>query len=85
RRYVDGLRPFRPGEFGSGPSSPSAAHLDAVNRMIGAARLRQEREERKLALQARDVLRGGDAARATLLTVKERSETLARETEQVWE
>lgn len=85
RRYVDGLRPFRPGEFGSGPSSPSAAHLDAVNRMIGAARLRQEREERKLALQARDVLSGGDGARNALLTIKERSETLARETEQVWE
>jgi len=82
---VNGLRPFRAGEFGTGPSSPSAAHLDAVNRMIAAARLRQEREERKLAIHARNVLTGGDTERDALLTLKERSETLARETEQVWE
>ncbi|MCC2980821.1 hypothetical protein [Sphingomonas sp. IC4-52] len=85
RRYVNGLRPFRAGEFGTGPSSPSAAHLDAVNRMIAAARLRQEREERKLAIHARNVLTRGDTERDALLTLKERSETLARETEQVWE
>jgi hypothetical protein len=82
---VHGLRPFRPGEFGTGPSAPSAAHLDAVNRLIGAARLRQEREERELAARARDVLSGGDVGRSALLSLKERSETRARETEQLWE
>lgn len=85
RRYLDGLRPFRDGEFGRGRTAPSRAHLNAVNRLIAAARARQESEERELAVRARDVMAGGDADRAALLQLKGRSESRARETEQIWE
>lgn len=84
-RYVSGMRPFREGEFGRGPNAPDRSHLKTVNALIDAARRRQQVEERGLALHARDLAGAGDKGRATLLNLKERSETRARETEQIWE
>jgi hypothetical protein len=34
RRNVAALRPFRHDEFGTGPASPSSAHIQAANRLI---------------------------------------------------
>ena len=84
-RYVSGMRPFREGEFGRGPNARDRSHLKTVNALIDAARRRQQVEERGLALHARDLAGAGDKGRATLLNLKERSETRARETEQIWE
>jgi len=84
-RYVSGLRPFRHGEFGDGQNAPSRAHLEAVNILIEKGRSQLEREERAVAVKARDLVTAGDAGRAALLRFKERSETHARTTEQVWE
>ena len=38
RRHAAALRPFRDGEFGTGPSAPSAGHLQAVNALITSLR-----------------------------------------------
>ncbi len=38
RRHAAALRPFRDGEFGTGPSAPSAGHLQAVNTLITSLR-----------------------------------------------
>lgn len=85
RRYLGGLRSFREGEFGRGPSAPNPSHLRAVNTLIEAARERQEVEERALATSARDLEGADDDGRAAFLVLKEKSETRARETEQIWD
>lgn len=84
-RYVSGMRPFREGEFGRGPNAPDRSHLKTVNALIDVARRRQQVEEYGLAQHARDLAGAGDRGCATLLNLKERSETRARETEQIWE
>lgn len=40
RRHVAALRPFRPGEFGGGPASPSEAHIGAANDLVATLRRR---------------------------------------------
>ena len=85
RRFVAGLRPFREGEFGKGPDSPSRSHIQAVNLLIEQARERLETEEGRVAQLANRLVSGSDADRGALLKLKERSEARARETEQVWE
>jgi hypothetical protein len=37
-RHARSLRPFTKDEFGSGPATPSEAHIEAVNRFIGGLR-----------------------------------------------
>ncbi|MEO1395956.1 MAG: hypothetical protein AAFV90_23925 [Cyanobacteria bacterium J06634_5] len=37
-RHVGALQPFRDGEFGTGPESPSRAHVQAVNHMMRSLR-----------------------------------------------
>jgi hypothetical protein len=39
-RHVTALRPFRSGEFGSGPASPSEAHTAAANALVATLRRR---------------------------------------------
>jgi len=38
RRHAEALRPFRRGEFGNGPESPSEGHLQVVNALISRLR-----------------------------------------------
>jgi hypothetical protein len=38
RRHAAALRPFRPEEFGSAASAPTAGHIEAVNALIGGLR-----------------------------------------------
>lgn len=84
-RHLTGLRPFRPGEFGTGANAPSRSHIEEVNALIRNARRRQSSDERRLARAARDVMTAGDKGRAELLRLKESSESGARATEQIWE
>ena len=37
-RHATALRPFRPEEFGTGPASPSEAHVAAANDLISSLR-----------------------------------------------
>lgn len=85
RRFVTGLRAFREDEFGSGPESPSCAHIQAVNHLIEEARKRQMVEDARLAAVAGNISKAGDAGRALLLQLKERNQALASETEKIWE
>jgi hypothetical protein len=39
-RHVASLRPFRPDEFGLGPASPAAAHIQAANELVAGLRRR---------------------------------------------
>lgn len=85
RRYAASMRGFAEGQFGTGPDAPSPAHVRAVNALLGELTDRQEREERRLAVVARDLPRLGDAGLVRLLSLKERNHALAGETEKVWE
>ncbi len=85
-RHAAALRPFRAGEFGTGPAVPSEGHLEAVNALL--AGLRQE----LLAVsgQVRD-----NAARAAaqpttghlqaLVTAKQRAHDWVRAIERIWD
>lgn len=85
RRYATSMQAFAEDQFGTGPNAPSPAHVRAVNALLGELAGRQEREERRLAVVARDLPRLGDPGLRQLLLLKERNHALAGETEQVWE
>jgi hypothetical protein len=56
-RHAAALRPFKPDEFGTGASAPTAGHLQAVNHLINGLRrdlLRRSGTVRKAALAARE-------------------------------
>lgn len=85
RRYATSMQAFGEDQFGKGPSAPSPAHVRAVNALLAELSGRQEREERRLTLVARDLPRLGDKGLQQLLSLKERNHALAGETEKVWE
>ncbi|MCL4671383.1 MAG: hypothetical protein KJZ64_00255 [Sphingomonadaceae bacterium] len=85
-RYGRGMAQFRVGQFGTGPASPSPAHIAAVNKLLGAVHSLVRSEERKLAAAAQAVRTGaGAAATQALLTHKERLHGIAQQGEKVWE
>ena len=55
-RHASSLRPFTKVEFGTGPTAPSEAHIDAVNRFIDGLRV-------QLSEMARWVVAAADATR----------------------
>jgi hypothetical protein len=85
-RHAAALRPFRTGEFGSGPAAPSEGHLQAVNALL--VRLRRE------LLAVSDQV-GADAQRAAsqpttprlqaLVAAKERAHDWVRAIERIWD
>lgn len=85
RRYAEALRVFKPDEFGTGPATPSPAHVAAVNLLLKEARARQQVEERKLVAVATRITGPDDAVRNALLSLKERNHMLAGESEKLWE
>jgi hypothetical protein len=85
RRYAEALRTFGPDEFGTGPQSPTRAHIDAVNALLNEARRRQDAEERRLVAAAAQIGRPGDGPRQALLLLKERNHALANESEKIWD
>ncbi len=85
RRYATSMLAFAEDQFGSGPNAPGPAHIRAVNALLAELAGRQERQERRLALVARELPALGDEGLRRLLLLKERNHELAGETEKVWE
>jgi len=85
-RHAAALRPFRPGEFGTGAEAPSEGHRQAVNRLLVALR-RSLLERSAVASRATDAaLRQPDTAHLqAMATAKERAHTWVRAVEQVWD
>jgi hypothetical protein len=85
-RHAAALRPFRPGEFGDGPASPSEGHLAAANDLIRSLR-------RRLLRQARTVGQAASAAMAepttahlqSLVRRKEQAHRWVQAVERVWD
>jgi hypothetical protein len=85
-RHAAALRPFRRGEFGSGPESPSEGHLQAVNQLITSLRA-------GLLRLSGEVGRSVDAAARQpstrqlqrTVTHKERAHDSVRAIERVWD
>jgi hypothetical protein len=85
-RHACALRPFKQGEFGTGPEAPTSGHLEATNALIrrlrsdllrSTARVRQASE----AAQARP-----ETARLhRLLAEKERAHSQVRAIEKIWD
>src|SRR5689334_5743788 len=85
-RHAAALRPFRAGEFGTGPAAPSEGHLQAVNALL--VRLRQD------LLTLSEQVRG-DAGRAAsqpttarlqaLVATKQRAHDWVRAIERIWD
>ena len=85
RRYTASMLRFAEDQFGTGPNVPGPAHVRAVNALLAELGSRQEREERRLAIVARDLPKLGERGLTQLLVLKERNHALAGETEKVWE
>ncbi len=85
QRFSSGLRPFRDDEFGSGPASPSRAHVQAVNALVAAARNPLGGDNRRLAALCDRIDAAGDAGISLMLRLKERNQALAGEAEKIWE
>ncbi len=85
-RHAAALRPFRPDEFGAGPASPSEAHIQAANALIGDLRrgLRAiaGRVGRAAAVSA--AVQTPEALLA-LTTYKERGGSWVKLTERTWD
>jgi hypothetical protein len=85
-RHAAALRPFRAGEFGSGPAAPSEGHLQAVNALL--IRLRQE----LLAVSGQVSDNASKAAAQpttdrlqALVTAKQRAHDWVRAIERIWD
>lgn len=84
-RHAAALRPFRVGEFGTGPASPSEAHRVAANQLLTALRnfvLRTSAAVKKLGEKAR--LQPDVALLQKFNTFKERGHSFVEATEKVW-
>jgi hypothetical protein len=85
-RHVAALRPYRSDEFGSGPASPSKAHVEAANRLISRLRSRLRRVTVRLVATGR--LSAGVPTTQNLdrlLRDKQASATWVKHVEKVWD
>ena len=85
-RHAAALRPFRAGEFGSGPAAPSEGHMQAVNALLTQLR----RELLTVSEQVRDRASRAAAQPTTarlqaLVTAKQRAHDWVRAIEQIWD
>lgn len=85
-RHAAALRPFRSGEFGSGPAAPSEGHLQAVNALL--TRLRQELLT--VSGQVRDdastaIAQPTTARLQQLVKAKERAHSWVQAIERIWD
>jgi hypothetical protein len=84
-RHVAALRPFRKGEFGTGPASPSEAHRTAANALIDSLRRSLAKAARRLRDAGMET--EGEARPEELARFTERREMAHRwvdTTERVW-
>lgn len=85
-RHVEALRPFHSDEFGTGPASPTEAHIRAANALIDRLRAR-------LLMLANAIGRAADisvraptpANLGTLLDRKDQASSWVKEVEKVWD
>jgi len=85
-RHAAALRPFRAGEFGTGPAAPSEGHLQAVNALM----MRLRRELLAVSAQVREEASAAAAQPSTsrlqeLVTAKHRAHDWVRAIEQIWD
>ena len=85
-RHAAALRPFRRGEFGSGPESPSEGHLQAVNQLITALRDTLLRMSVEVGQSVEAASRQPTTPRLQrVVTQKERAHDSVRAIERVWD
>jgi len=85
-RHAAALRPFRAGEFGTGPAAPSEGHLQAVNALL----LRLRRDLLMVSGQVREDAKRAQAQPSTqrlqaLVTSKQRAHDWVRAIERIWD
>lgn len=85
-RHAAALRPFRVGEFSTGPAAPSEGHLEAVNALL--IRLRQEllAVSGKVSANASKAAAQPTTARLqALVTAKQQAHDWVRAIERIWD
>ncbi len=85
-RHAAGLRPFRPGEFGRHPASPSAAHQHVVNRHIDHLRRRLFGLARQLAAAGDRAIERQEFEELQRFTrIKDQGHRWVKATEKIWD
>ncbi|HBL14127.1 MAG TPA: hypothetical protein DD379_22595, partial [Cyanobacteria bacterium UBA11162] len=85
-RHAAALRPFCHKEFGTDPASPSDAHIDAANELIGNLRSQLREMSQRVGKSASDAIAQPDVERLQeLLIRKERSHDWVQAIEQIWD
>ena len=85
-RHAAALRPFCHKEFGTDPASPSDAHIDAANELIGNLRSQLREMSQRVGQSASDAIAQPDVERLQeLLIRKERSHDWVQAIEQIWD
>ena len=85
-RHAAALRPFRSGEFGSGPAAPSAGHLQAANQLITELRTGLLEESARVTNASRSAIAQPAAAELRrLVRHKELAHDRVRAVEQIWD
>jgi hypothetical protein len=85
-RHTAALRPFRSDEFGTGPASPSEAHIQAANNLISTLRrglLRMARVVGRSAIRAK--AKPATANLQSLLRHKEHAHRWVQAVERIWD
>jgi hypothetical protein len=84
-RHAAALRPFRKDEFGTGPASPSDAHIEAANALTGRLRERVQRTERAVVRAAAATRTRAERGSITdLLRIKDAALDHVKQTEDIW-
>ncbi len=85
-RHAAALRPFRRGEFGDGPETPTEAHLKAANDLISALRRDLFKASRKVQSAVEGALAETVTSRLQQAVIhKERAHDRVRAVEQIWD
>jgi hypothetical protein len=85
-RHAAALRPFRRLEFGGDPAAPTEGHIQAANALIQPVRASLLRMNRPLQAAAQSAARTPTPqALGRLVQLKERSHSIVRSTEQLWD
>jgi hypothetical protein len=85
-RHAAALRPFRSGEFGTGPAAPSEGHLQAVNRLITQLRSDLIAESARVSEASRSAVAQPTAPElGRVVGYKERAHHRVRAIERIWD
>ncbi|MEB3277743.1 MAG: hypothetical protein VKK42_02325 [Lyngbya sp.] len=85
-RHAAALRPFRSGEFGNDPASPSDAHLNAVNQLIYKLRSHLETVSNQLEQSAKIAIEQPEIySLQALVSRKEQVQSWVQAIEKIWD